>query len=59
VINLPAEKDPVSNPVSPPRKRPPAVKKKYAATSPSVEGFARAVISGSFSATTSVSYNVS
>ena len=39
----PAEPLPVSRPVSPPMNRPPAPKKKYVATSPSVEGL-RAVL---------------
>lgn len=46
MINLPAEKDPVIRPVSPPTKRPPAVKKKYAATSPQTVGLTRLVTSG-------------
>ena len=41
-----AEYDPVSRPVSPPRNKPPAEKKKYVAMSPSVVGRSMGVMSG-------------
>jgi hypothetical protein len=46
VMILPALKLPVRSPVSPPTKRPPAVKKKYVARSPKREGRRSDVRSG-------------
>lgn len=46
LIVFPADALPVKTPVSPPMKRPPNPKKVYAATSPSVEGRIKGVMSG-------------
>lgn len=45
-IRLVASAEPVSNPSSPPKKRPPAAKNVYVATSPRVVGLSNGVISG-------------